>query len=306
MKNNKHFLWKEKYRSETLNDYICSNELKDKIQNWIDQKDFPHLMLVGAPGSGKTTLAKLLTKNIECDYLYINATDERSMDVMRDKVKTFASTVSFKPLKIIILDEADFLRSDSQAMLRGIIEEFSLYTRFILTGNYVERFIEPLQSRFHKIKLEAPSRKSIAIWINNILEKENIKFSLESIVFFINLYYPDIRKTIDEIQHNIINNELKTNEIQLVESNYMFKILEELKNPNSKSFTNIRQIIADSNNKSFEELFRFLYDNIKKYAPHNEEEIIIILSEMEYQSYFCLDKEINIMACFSKILKIIN
>lgn len=297
MKNKKHYLWKEKYRPENVENYICSKELKEKINKWIEDKDFPHLLLTGTAGTGKTTLAKLLVKNINCDYLYINATDERSLDTMRDKVKAFASTMSFKPLKVIILDESDYIRQDGQALLRGIIEEFSLTTRFIFTGNYIERFIEPLQSRLHKIKLEPPSRSEVASWINNILENENIKFTLESIVFFVNLYYPDIRKIIDECQHNSITGELITNEKQLVESNYMFKILEELKKPTSKSFNNIRQLIADSGNRTFGELYRFLYDNLK------QEEIIVILAEMDYQSQFVLDKEINISACLIKILR---
>jgi len=311
MKNKTHYLWKEKYRSETLENYICGNELRIKIQGWIDKQDFPHLLLHGSTGTGKTTLAKLLVKNINCEYLYINATDERSMDTMRDKVKAFASTMSFKPIKVIILDEADFIRVDSQALLRNMIEEFSLTTRFILTGNYVDRFIDPLQSRLHKIKLEPPSRKDVALWVNNILEKEEIKFSLESIVFYVNLYYPDVRKIIDEVQHNSGTGELVTNEKALIESNYMFQVLEALekflKKPDGgQTFSKIRQIIADSGHKSFDELYRFLYDNLFKKDASYQEEIIIILAEMEYQSSFCLDKEINIMATIAKILNIYN
>lgn len=306
MKNKQHFLFKEKYRAELLEDFICSDELRGKIKNWIEKQDIPHLLLYGSTGTGKTTLAKLLTKNIDCDYLYINATDERSMDVMRDKVKAFASTMSFKPLKIIILDEATHILQASQVLLLNMIETFSLNTRFILTGNYPERLIEPLKSRCYGIKLEPPSRKEVAIWVNNVLEKENIKFSLESIAFFVNLYYPDVRKIIDECQHNSLTGELITNEKQLIESNYMFKILEELKKPSSKSFDNIRQLIVNSGNRTFEELFRFLFDNVKQYASKNEDEVIVVLAEMNYQSQFVLDKEINISSTILKILKIIN
>ena len=301
MKNKKHFLFKEKYRPEQLSDYICDDDLRNKIQNWITLQDIPHLLLHGSAGGGKTTLAKLLIKNIECDYLYINAVEERSIDVMKDKVKAFASTMSFKHIKVIILDEATHILQASQVLLLNMIEEFSLNTRFILTGNYPERLIEPLRSRCHSIKMEPPSRKDVAVWVSNILDKENIKYTLESIAFFVNLYYPDIRKVIDECQHNSSSGELKTNEKSLVESNYMFKILEELKKP-KPTFNIIRQIIADSGAKTFDDLYRFLFDNIKEYSK-TPENVIITLAEMQYQSSFCLDKEINIMSTFAKLIK---
>lgn len=297
-----HYLFKEKYRPESLENYICDDDLRGKIQSWITAKDFPHLLLHGTAGTGKTTLAKLLVANIDCEYLYINATDERSIDVMRDKVKAFASTMSFKPLKVVILDEATHILQASQVILLNIIEIFSLSTRFILTGNYPERLIDPLRSRLHSIKMSPPAKSEIAEWILNILEKESIKFDLESIAFFVNLYYPDVRKILDECQHNSSTGTLKTNERQLLETNYLFKVLEELKKSSPKSFKIIRQIIADSGRRNFEDLYKFLYDNTDQYAK-NEEDAILILAEMEYQSSFCIDKEINIASTISKLLK---
>ena len=136
-----HTLWIEKFRSQTLDQYICSTELKERLQSFIDQNDIPHLILTGTAGTGKTTLAKLLVNNIKCDYLYINASDENGIETIRDKVKSFASSASFQPLKVVILDEADYLTQQAQAALRNIIEEYSINTRFILTCNYVERLI---------------------------------------------------------------------------------------------------------------------------------------------------------------------
>lgn len=301
-KNTKHYLFKEKYRPKLIDDYIASDDLKDKIKKWISESNIPHLLLHGKPGAGKTTLAKLIVENIDCDHLYINATDERSMDVMRDKVKSFASASTFKKLKIVILDEADYIRQDAQAILRNVIETFSLNTRFILTGNYVERIIEPIQSRCHVIQLSPPSRKDVAIFINNILEKENVKFELNDLGYFVNLYYPDVRKVIDEIQQNSLNGVLKLDKTSLSDSNYLVKVVEELKKPTFKSFNSIRQIIADSNYTNFDSLYRFLFDNTKEYASKNEGDIVLILAEMLYQSNFVVDREINIMSTISQIL----
>ena len=142
-----HTILNEKYRPDTLEGYICQDDIKTKFKEFIKQQDIPHLLFAGKPGAGKTTIAKILVKNIDCDYLYINATDERSIDVMRDKVGTFAAAGSFKPLKIVILDEATHILQASQVILLNMMETYSLTTRFILTGNYPERLIDPLRSQ---------------------------------------------------------------------------------------------------------------------------------------------------------------
>ena len=170
-----HTILNEKYRPDTLEGYICSDENRAKFQEFIDNQDIPHMLLAGRPGSGKSTLAKILMNNINCDALFINAVDERSMEVMRDKVGSFASAGSFKPLKIVVLDEATHILQASQVMLLNMMETYSLNTRFILTGNYPERLIEPLRSRCQEFDLEPPSKKVIAKHIDNILNIENIE-----------------------------------------------------------------------------------------------------------------------------------
>ena len=147
MSNKNHSLLVEKYRPQTLDTFVGNETLKGQLQKFIDQNDIVNMLFYGPAGSGKTTLAKLLVKNLDCDYLTINASDERGIETIRDKVSGFASTMSFKPLKVIILDEADFLTIQAQASLRNVIETFSRTTRFIMTCNYVERIIDPLQSR---------------------------------------------------------------------------------------------------------------------------------------------------------------
>jgi len=167
-----HTILNEKYRPDTLEGYICKDDVKVKFQEFIDKQDIPHLLFAGKPGAGKTTIAKILVKNIDCDYLYINATDERSMDVMRDKVGSFAAAGSFKPLKIVILDEATHILQASQVVLLNMMETYSLTTRFILTGNYPERLIEPLRSRCQEFDLAPPTKKVVAQHISTILDKQ--------------------------------------------------------------------------------------------------------------------------------------
>lgn len=300
-----HTLWVEKYRSQILEDYVGNESIKDLIQDCIDKNDIPHMIFSGPPGTGKTTLAKLIVNSIECDYLYINATDERSMDVMRDKVKGFASSASFKPLKVVILDEADFIRIDSQALLRNVIETFSLNTRFILTCNYIERIIDPIQSRCQVLNIVPPSKKDIATHVAIILEKEQIEYEAEDLVKIVTKFYPDLRKTLSTCQILSKDSKLVLDEKVLISGNYKELILKELKSPSSKSFNHIRQIIADSQLNEFDEIYKFLFENIDEFAKDHVGEIIVLLEEYLFHANFKIDKEINLLALIYKILSLI-
>jgi len=305
MKENSLFV--EKYRSQTLEDYVGNEQLKQIIGKYIETNDIQNLLLYGTPGTGKTTLAKIIVKNINCDYLYINASDERGIDTIRDKVQGFASSASFKPIKIIILDEADFLTIQAQASLRNIIETYSRTTRFILTCNYLERIIDPLQSRCQVLKITPPSKKEVAHHISNILETEGVSYEIANLALIVNKYYPDIRKILNTCQTNIIEDNLKIDESILI-SGYKDKLLKELKSPTKSSFKNIRQIIADSNIEDFEDIFRFLYDSMDEYVKDdmNKGIITIIIEEYMFHANFRIDKEINLMGLVAKILQVIN
>lgn len=301
-----HTILNERYRPTTLEGYICKDEIKLKFQEFIDKQDIPHLLFAGKPGAGKTTIAKILVKNIDCDYLYINATDERSIDVMRDKVGAFASAGSFKPLKIVILDEATHILQASQVILLNMMETYSLTTRFILTGNFPERLIEPLRSRCQEFDLSPPSKPVVAKHIDDILNKENIEHSSEDIVTIVKKFYPDFRKIINNCQKYTVDNVLKLdNSINIIDD-YSLNILNELKSPSFKTFNDIRQIVANAELNDYEDLYRFLYDNLKEYSKGNDGYIIVTIEEYLYHATFRLDKEINFMACISKIVEIIN
>ena len=306
MNNKKHTLWVELYRSKIVDDYVGNEKIKSIIQTAIEKNDIQNMILYGTPGTGKTTLAKLIVNSLNCDYLYLNASDEKGMDVMRDKVKGFASSASFKPLKIVILDEADFIRVDSQALLRNVIETFSLNTRFILTCNYIDRIIDPLQSRCKVLEIVPPSKADVAKHVAKILDTEQVQYALEDLATVVNKFYPDIRKILNTCQFSLQKNRLEVDSSSLVSNIYIDKIINELKKPNSNSLKNIRQIIADSNTENYDELYRILYEKIDEFSLDYTGEVIILLEEYMYHSAFRIDKEINAVAMISKILQLIT
>lgn len=303
-----HTLLVEKYRSKDLDEYVGNEHIKKTIEQYLGQNDIQNLIFYGPAGTGKTTLAKLIVTNLNCDYLYINASDERGIETIRDKVSGFASTASFKPLKVVILDEADFLTIQAQASLRNVIETFSRTTRFIMTCNYVERIIDPLQSRCQVLKVVPPSKKEVAVHLAKIMAYEAIVYDLEDVKTIVNQYYPDLRKCLNTIQLSIITNGKQDKYLQidksvLVSSNYMTQVLKELSNAKPK-WREIRQIIANANVSDFEELYRYLYDNAHVYASGNEGMVAIYINEYSYQSNFRIDKEINCMALIQKLIKL--
>jgi len=296
-----HTLFVEKYRPSKLENYVGNEHLKTTISKYLEQNDIQNLIFYGQAGGGKTTLAKLIVQNLDCDYLYINASDERGIETIRDKVSGFASVASFKPIKVVILDEADFLTINAQASLRNVIETFSRTTRFIMTCNFVERIIDPLQSRCQVIKIVPPSKSEVAKHLAWILEKESISYTLEDIKTIVNQYYPDLRKCLNTIQLNSKDNTLKLDNSILVSSNYIDKVIDELKNP-KPNFIKIRQLIINSNAQDFEELFRALYEKASEYLPNKEGTVAMLVNDHQYKANFRIDKEINVMSLIQNLI----
>ena len=299
-----HSLWVEKYRPTDLSTYVGNEHLKEKVKVYLESEDVPHLLLFGKAGTGKTTLAKIVVNNIDCDYMYINASDENKVDDVRNKIKTFASSVGFKSLKVIILDECDYLTPNAQAALRNLMETFSKHCRFILTCNYVERIIDPIQSRCQSYKVVPPSKKEVAQQMVNILKEENCTFELDDIALIVNAGYPDIRRVINSAQRQVVDGKLKVDVNSVIQSDYKIKLLESL-TPNSK-ITGIRQLLADNSITDYAELYRLLYDEIDTYSNGKVAECILAIAEGQYQDVQVVDKEINFISTIVKLLRIIG
>ena len=300
-------LWVEKYRPSNVDTYIGNEHLLEKVAIYIESGDLPHLLLYGKAGTGKTTLAKILVKNIECDYLYINASDENNVDTVRNKVKNFASTVGFKDMKVIILDECDYITPNAQAALRNLMETFSKHCRFILTCNYVERIIDPIQSRCQSFQIIPPSKTEVAKHLHSILIQENIMDSPEDIKVLVESGYPDIRRVINSAQRNVVKGRLKLDTSSIIQNDYKLKLLKILETQNKKNaFKEIRQLLADNKITDFADLFRLLYDEVDGYGKGHLAECILIIARYELSDSQVVDKEINAMAMIIEILGVIK
>jgi DNA polymerase III delta prime subunit len=300
MFNKKHTLFTEKYRPDTLEGYIGNEDFKSSLQQWIDANDIPHLLLTGGAGTGKTTAAKLIINNIDCDSLYINCSDENGIDTIRDKVKSFASAASFKPQKVVIMDEADFLTINAQAALRNIIETYSLNTRFIFTCNYIERIIDPIQSRTVVFELTPPSMQDVAFKCVEILDLEEITYTRADIVRIVKQTYPDIRKTLNLLQSSLKNGELIESRTITNFKQTSDQVIELLKTKNVKNFTTIRQLVMDSNIRDYNELYRVLFERADEFT--DSAIATLIIADYQYKSIMAPDKEITFCACISKLL----
>jgi len=292
----KHTLWVEKYRPDTLEGYLGNEDFITSLETWISKNDFPNLLLYGPAGTGKTTAAKLVVKNINCDHLYLNCSDENGIDIIRDKVKQFASGATFKPLKVVILDEADFLTINAQAALRNVIESFSLTTRFIFTCNFVERIIDPLQSRLTTFALNTPEAKTIAKRLKEILDTEQVEYDIKDVVDIVKKTYPDIRRSINLLQGMSIGGKLVLKKI--TDGSYIEQIISEAKSKKKTAFNSIRQIIADNDINDFTGLYKALHNEF------SSAEATIIIEEYLFHSTTIPDKEICFMGCVGKLLNI--
>ena len=300
-------LWCERYRPSTMNDFVGNKHIKDKIDSFIEEQDIPHLLFAGKAGTGKTTLAKILIKNIDCDYLFINASDENSVDTIRNKIKGFVTTIGFKGLKIVVLDEADYVSPNGQAALRNLMETFSRHARFILTCNYQERIIDPIISRCQSFSLNPPSQKNVAIHLASILKNEGIDFELEDIKTLVVCYYPDIRKIINTAQLFSKNGKLTLDVEQLIGSDVKLNMMSTLLESGQSilnRFKAIREMIHANGIRDFSEFYNFVYENLDKFSEDIQPMIILQLADAQHRDAFVVDKEINFSACIYNILKL--
>lgn len=302
-------LWNEKYRPKTIADYVGNEELVSNIKHWIDTNDVPNLLLhSSSPGTGKTTAAKLIANSLDADVMYINASSENGIEVIRQKITAFVENVGFSRWKIVILDEADFISVNGMAALRSVMEEYTKNSRFILTCNYVERIIEPIQSRCVAFHVNPPSKAAVAKRMVHILNGEGIRFDPINLKKIVDQFYPDQRRIINSLQTYSRTGELTVPSDTLLVADYASKILAELKSIKDvkTAYANIRQIIADSKVRQFDDLYKLLYDNIDCFPDGKRAMIILQLADFSYKSAFVVDKEINTMAMIINILQILK
>lgn len=299
-----HSMWVERYRPHTLKEYVGGETLKAKVEQYISTNDIPHLLFHGSAGTGKTSLAKLIANAIKCDRLYINASDENGIDTIRVKIKNFACNIGFNPIKVIILDEADYITPSGQAALRNTMETYSAHTRFILTCNYHERIIEPVASRCQKFEIVPPSKNETAMKLLNILTSESVKFDKKDIALLVQSHYPDIRAVINTAQRNVVDGVLKLTKEDVLLGDIKTKLVELIDSKSQKeSFNAIRQLVADNNIKNFSDLYTYLYEKVDEYAPERVAEVVCLIADAQAQDSVVVDKEICFMACIIKLLK---
>jgi len=294
-------LFVEKYRPQDLNGFVGDNTVRTKIQEYLKTGKLQNLLLFGPAGTGKTSLAKLIVGQLGADHLYINASDERGIDTIRDKIIPFASSIGFNGLKIVILDESDYLTAQAQATLRNVMESFSASCRFILTCNYLDRIISPLQSRCMAFGITPPSKKEVGQHILQICKSEGINYTKENLGQVIITHYPDIRKILNTLQGSLKDNQLVLDTKSLKNTDFENKVVAALKN--KAKLNDIRQIIADSGAQQFESLFRCLYDNVEEYTTKVGDAIVTI-AQYQYEYSFVIDKEICVAAMLNKLLKL--
>ena len=302
------FLWVEKYRPTSIDACILPNSLKDSFSEFVKNKHIPNLILSGGPGIGKTTVAKAMVEEIGATWMMVNGSEESGIDVLRTKIKNFASTVSLEGgRKYIILDEADYLNPQStQPALRGFMEEFHKNCGFILTCNYKNRLIEPLHSRCSVVDFiiaKGDKPKLASDFFNRvkmILSDENVKFDRKVVAELLNKYFPDWRRILNELQRYSASGQFDAGILVNLSEVNINELMVALKR---QEFTNVRKWIVNNLDNDpvriYRRIYDSLYDNIDKSTiPH----AVIILAEYSYKSAFVADQEINLLACFTEIM----
>lgn len=302
-------LWTEKYRPTVLDEYVFrDNEQRQQVQAWIDSGSIPHLLFSGAPGVGKTTLAKILLKALEIDeydILEINASRENSIDVIREKISGFVQTMPFGKFKVVLLDEADYITPNGQAALRGVMETYASSARFILTCNYPNRVIPALHSRCQGFHIERVDLTEFTARIATVLVTEGIDFELDTLDNYVRAAYPDLRKCLNMCQMNSTSGTLSagTNHV----SNAKDWKLDAVSLFKSGKIIEARKLMcASARPEEMEEVFRWMYDNLELWSAEQEkqDQAIVIIRQGLVNHSFVADPEINLSATLVELTKL--
>jgi len=304
---NQAFLWVEKYRPTKITDCILPESIKNTFIEFIGQKEIPNLLLSGGSGVGKTTVARALCEELHADYILINGSEESGIDVLRNKIKQFASTVSLQSgSKVVILDEADYLNPQStQPALRGFIEEFHRNCRFIFTCNFKNRIIEPLHSRCSVIEFKINGNKIMLAEqfmerVEQILKSENIGFDEPVVAQLIMKHFPDWRRVLNELQRYSVSGTIDSGILVNMAEVNLTELMTHLK---KKEFTKMRKWVVDNIDNDPVKVFRKIYEKLYDYMkPESIPNAVIVLGEYQYKSAFVADQEVNLLACLTEIM----
>ena len=305
---NTDFLWVEEYRPKTIEDCILPDSLKTLFTSFVQKGELSNLLLSGTPGIGKTTVAKALCEQLNCDWIMINGSEEGGIDVLRNKIKNFASTVSLSGgKKVVILDEADYLNPQStQPALRGFVEEFHKNCRFILTCNFKNRIIEPLHSRFSNIefKVNPKDKPKLASRLFEravfILKEQNINYEEKVLVELIKKHFPDFRKLINELQRYSVSGTIDAGILVNVSDENLKTLVSHLKN---KEFSDMRKWVVNNLDNDPVKIFRKMYDTLySNLEPSTIPHAVLIIADYQYKSAFVADQEINLVACLTELM----
>jgi DNA polymerase III delta prime subunit len=302
-------LWTETYRPLVIDDVVLPAALKDQFKQAINSNNIQNMLFTGTGGIGKTTVAKIICKALKMDYLFINGSEESGIDVLRTKIKHFASTVSLSGgIKVVIIDEADYLNAQStQPALRAFMEEFHKNCRFILTCNYKDRIIPELHSRcavfdFNITKADRPALATqIFRRIKFILENENVTIEDDKVVAeLITRYIPDWRRVINELQRYSASGIIDKGILHDLSDDSVSKLIKYLK---EKNFKAMRSWVSENADMGAEALYRKIFDNMSLYAvPNSTPTIVLILAEYQYKAAFVADVELNTVACLTELM----
>ena len=305
---NTDFLWVEQYRPKTIDDCILPDSLKTLFKSFIKKGELSNLLFSGTPGIGKTTVAKALCEELNCDWIMINGSEEGGIDVLRNKIKNFASTVSLSGgKKVVILDEADYLNPQStQPALRGFIEEFHKNCRFILTCNFKNRIIEPLHSRFSNIefRINPKDKPKLASQLftraTHILKEQNVDFEEKVLAELIKKHFPDFRKLINELQRYSVSGTIDAGILVNVSDENLKTLVTHLK---GKEFSDMRKWVVNNLDNDPVKIFRKIYDNMyDSLQPETIPHAVLIIADYQYKSAFVADQEINLVACLTELM----
>ena len=305
---NTDFLWVEQYRPKTIDDCILPDSLKNLFSSFIKKGELSNMLFSGTPGIGKTTVAKALCEQMNCDWIMINGSEEGGIDVLRNKIKNFASTVSLSGgKKVVILDEADYLNPQStQPALRGFVEEFHKNCRFILTCNFKNRIIEPLHSRFSNIefKVNPKDKPKLASRLFEravyILKEQNIDYEDKVLVELITKHFPDFRKLINELQRYSVSGSIDAGILVNVSDENLKTLVTHLKN---KEFSDMRKWVVNNLDNDPVKIFRKIYDTLyTNLEPSTIPHAVLIIADYQYKSAFVADQEINLVACLTELM----